>query len=80
MIKEFTMTVRSSEDGKSIICDTFNNGWNGMEIIGFLESKKRDIFDQINHPEEFVRTGIDENGNRIKVEKKKKSRRKKKDD
>ena len=51
-MKKFEMTVTLADnDGFSV--EVNNNGFNALEIIGFLEMKKQDILEQINHPEKF---------------------------
>lgn len=71
MKKKFEMVVSLTEDGK-FETTVNNDGFNALEIIGFLEMKKQDVLDQINHPENFkyTRTFTNENGEKIAIEEK----------
>lgn len=63
---EFTMRVSSGDDGRLSI-DTVNEGFNAIEIIGFLEAKKSDIINQINDASKYSRKVIDKNGNEVEI-------------
>ena len=50
-MKKFTMVV--TVDDETVQIDGENHGFNALEIVGFLEAKKQDILNQMNHPEKF---------------------------
>lgn len=50
--KKFELILTQNEDG-TINVGGNNNGFNALELVGFLEMKKQDILDQINRPEKF---------------------------
>ena len=59
-MKKFVLTV--TDDGKVVNCASEVQGFNTMEMIGILEWKLRDIFKQIDEPDEFTRKRINEDG------------------
>lgn len=52
--KKFTLILTEKEHGDSTI-STENDGFNALEILGFLEMKQQDILEQLRHPTKFVR-------------------------
>ena len=58
--RKFTLEVVDYDENLSI--ETKNDGFNGMEIIGILELKIRDISEQMMMPAKFKRTKIKEDG------------------
>lgn len=72
MKKKFEMSVTLNDDNSQFEIIVNNGGFNAIEIIGFLEMKKQDILDQINHPENFkyTRTYTNEKGEKIAIEEK----------
>ena len=54
-MKKFEMMVTLDDDGYINIVG-HNDGFTGIEIIGFLEAKKQDLIEQMNHPEKFKYT------------------------
>lgn len=50
-MKKFTMVV--TVDDETVQIDGENHGFSALEIVGFLEAKKQDILNQMNHPEKF---------------------------
>lgn len=50
--KTFELTCTESKDG-NIELRMDNHGFNGMELIAILETKKADLIDQVIHPANF---------------------------
>ena len=74
MMKKFTMIV--TDDDGTISIDGENHGFNAMEIIGILETKKQDILDQMNHPEKYTFTrAVEKDGELLIKEEKEDERR-----
>ena len=57
-MKKFTLTLTEKENGDSTVI-TKNDGFTGLELLGFLEMKQQDILEQIRHPAKFVRKTAD---------------------
>ena len=60
-MKKYTLTV--IDDGNTIHFDDNNEGFNTLEIMGIMELKTRDIYQQIQAPAKFTGTATDEAGN-----------------
>ena len=64
--KKFTMTVTQDKEGyMEIHCD--NDGFNAFEILGFLKHREDDVLNQLNHPCDYKRYYVDENGKRCEI-------------
>ena len=67
-LKKCELIMTQNEDG-TISVDGNNDGFNALELVGFLEMKKQDILEQINHPEKFKHTRtLVKDGEQFKVE------------
>ena len=53
-MRKFTLTLTENENGDSTV-STENDGFNALELLGFLEMKQQDILEQLRHPTKFVR-------------------------
>jgi hypothetical protein len=51
--------VATKENGQ-VCFETRNDGFNALELVGILESKKIDILNQVNNFEKFKRTLIED--------------------
>lgn len=62
-MKKFTLTCTENLDGH-IEMKMTNTGFNGMELMAILETKKADLIEQMIHPEKFTmkREYIDSDG------------------
>jgi hypothetical protein len=67
-MKRFTLTCAENADGH-IEMKMTNTGFNGMELIAILETKKADLIDQTIHPEKFTlkREYVDSDGSVINL-------------
>ena len=65
---EFKLIVTS--ENNRLTFKATNNGFNAIELVGILESKKLDILNQINDIHKFKRTVVDEDGNKIDISEK----------
>jgi hypothetical protein len=65
-MKKLVITFEETDQGM-ISCEVKNTGFNAAEIVGFLEMKKIDTIDQMNHPKLFKRYFIDEDGERLEI-------------
>lgn len=54
MSKKFILTLTEDDNGDATV-HTENDGYNALELLGFLEMKQQDILEQLNHPAKFVR-------------------------
>lgn len=52
-MKKFTLTCTENIDGH-IEMKMIQTGFNGMELIAILETKKADLIEQMVHPEKFT--------------------------
>ena len=52
-MKKFTLTCTENNDGY-IEMKMMNTGFNGMELIAIIETKKADLIEQMTHPEKFT--------------------------
>jgi hypothetical protein len=66
-MKKFVLTCQQGDDD-NIRLEFRNEGFNGMEIIAILETKKADLIDQAMHPEKFkfVREAVLDDGSTVK--------------
>lgn len=55
MSKKFTLILTDENDNSNATVHTENDGFNALEILGFLEMKQQDILNQLNQPAKFVR-------------------------
>jgi hypothetical protein len=58
MSKKFILTLTEDDNGDATV-HTENDGYNALELLGFLEMKQQDILEQLNHPAKFVRKFTD---------------------
>lgn len=58
MSRRFTLILTEDDNGDSTV-NTENDGYNALELLGFLEMKQQDILEQLNHPAKFVRKFAD---------------------
>lgn len=58
MSKKFILTLTEDDNGDATV-HTENDGYNALELLGFLEMKQQDILEQLNHPAKFVRKFAD---------------------
>lgn len=58
--KKFTFEV-IAKDG-AITMESNNDGFTALEVIGILETKARDIYEQMRMPAKFKRIKIKEDG------------------
>lgn len=65
-MKKFVLSCVETVDG-SIKMSMTNTGFNGMELIAILETKKADLIEQCTHPEKFKheREYVDSDGSII---------------
>ena len=66
-MKKFTLTcTQDNEDNVQL--KFVNEGFNGMEIVAVLETKKADLIEQFTHPEKvkYERVCTLENGSKMK--------------
>ena len=61
------LTITFTENGDKLYCEAENKGFNAFEIIGLLETKRLDIFDQIQHHEQFKRYIVKDDGTRQEI-------------
>ena len=52
-MKEFVLKCIQKDDD-NIELSMSNDGFNGMEIMAILETKKFDLIEQVTHPEKFT--------------------------
>ena len=52
-MKEFVLRCVQKVDD-NIELSMRNDGFNGMEIVAILETKKADLIEQVTHPEKFT--------------------------
>lgn len=64
-MKKFTLTAEA--DDKQITVSSENDGFNFMELIGILEHKLRDLYEELKYPEQFKRFHVDKDGNRVEM-------------
>lgn len=66
-MKTFKLVCTEKDDGM-IEMRMQNEGFNGMEIIAILETKKADLIEQTTHPEKFryEREAVLEDGSTVK--------------
>ena len=64
-MKKFTLTAEA--DDKQITVTGENDGFNFMELIGILEHKLRDLYEELKYPERFKRFYVDKDGNRVEI-------------
>ena len=64
-MKKFTLTAEA--DDKQITISSENDGFNFMELIGILEHKLRDLYEELKYPERFKRFYVDKDGKRVEV-------------
>lgn len=59
MKKRFEL-IAEVDDDDVMTTKVYNDGFNGLELLGILDLKKTDIIDQSFHPEKFkfVRTAL----------------------
>ena len=63
--KKFTLTAEA--DDKQITVTGENDGFNVMELIGILDHKIRDLYEELRYPERFKRFYTDKDGNRVEL-------------
>lgn len=44
------------DKGEKVTIQAYNDGFNTLELIGLLESKKQDVLNQLKNQSEFERT------------------------
>lgn len=73
MNRHYEVTFRETDDGM-IETSATGEGFNVCELIGLMEIKMRDLYDQLMHPEMFKHTRVvkTEDGTYEKIEKKEK--------
>lgn len=54
--------LEAIDDGESLTINSTNDRFSGMEVIGILELKIRDLREQMQGPAKFNRTKIQEDG------------------
>ena len=71
MKRQYQVTFRETDDNM-IEINAEDDGFNGFEIMGLMEVKMRDIYNQIMHPEIFKHTRVvkTEDGTYKKIEEK----------
>ena len=66
-MREFCLRAREDDTGE-IVIDATNTGFTPLELIALLDLKKHDIMRQVDNPNAYTRTCIDEDGKRVEIE------------
>lgn len=67
-MKRYKLIFTEEEDG-TISCNATNEGFSGIELLGFLEVKRDDLKAQLYNDTKFTRTLLDMNGFTTEVNK-----------
>lgn len=57
------------DKGEKVTIQAYNDGFNTLELIGLLESKKQDLLNQLKNQSEFERT-VKKDGNEYGIKEK----------